>query len=296
MEAAKSTVNRNYKDSLFTHLFGNDSQKLVELYNAVSGSSYAPDTKVEITTLEDVLYAGLKNDISFELDGRYVILAEHQSTINENMPVRLLIYAARVYERLLSSENLYRRKLVKIPAPEFIVLYNGQEDFPAEKEYRLSDAYLADPAGNSMELCVRVININPDKGREVLERSNTLAGYSEFVRQVRENQASGQPLEEAVKNAIGQCIQKGVLKEFLEKNGSEVRNMVLTEWDENEAKRIAAEEGREEGRQEGRQLGQRERAKEIALKMLRRGMPIPDILDLAEVSKEDLETWKREQN
>ena len=178
-----------------------------------------------------------------------MVLAEHQSTINENMPIRLLLYAARVYEQILSSDNLYRRRLVKLPAPEFVVLYNGEEPFPREKLYRLSDAYLAQPGENTLELKARVININAEQDSPVLRRSATLAGYSSFVQAVRTYQEAGLPLNEAIQKSIHQCIDQGILREFLEKNGSEVRNMVLTEWDENEARRVAAEEAREETRE-----------------------------------------------
>lgn len=281
---------RNYKDSLFTHLFGHDPRLLVELYNAISGTDYPPDTPVEITTLEGVLYAGLKNDISFQLDGRYVVLAEHQSTINENMPIRLLLYAARVYEQILSSDNLYRRRLVKLPAPEFVVLYNGEEPFPREKLYRLSDAYLAQPGENTLELKVRVININAEQDSPVLRRSETLAGYSSFVQAVREHQEAGLSLNEAIQKSIHQCIDQGILREFLEKNGSEVRNMVLTEWDENEARRIAAEEAREEAREETLKKSQ----KEVAIKLLRKGMPISEIGEVVELSEEQIEKLRKE--
>ena len=66
---------------------------------------------------------------------------------------------------------------------------------------------------------------------------------------MRTYQEAGLPLNEAIQKSIHQCIDQGILREFLEKNGSEVRNMVLTEWDENEARRVAAEEAREETRE-----------------------------------------------
>ena len=133
------SVNREYKNSLFTTLF-NDAEKLLSLYNAVSGSDLPLDTPVEIATLEDVLFNYRRNDLAFVLDDKIIILIEHQSSISANMPLRLLIYVARIYEKLIDNTAVYKSKLLKIPKPDFIVLYNGTDEFPDEKILRLSDA------------------------------------------------------------------------------------------------------------------------------------------------------------
>ena len=127
-------ANREYKNSVFTTLF-NDESNLLSLYNAVSGSELPLDTPLEIATLEDVLFTDRRNDIAFVLEDKIVILLEHQSTINENMPLRMLIYIARVYEKLIDNEAIYKKKLLKIPKPDFIVLYNGTDPFPDERSY-----------------------------------------------------------------------------------------------------------------------------------------------------------------
>ncbi|MDR2579576.1 MAG: Rpn family recombination-promoting nuclease/putative transposase, partial [Fibromonadaceae bacterium] len=125
-ETKHAKANRKHKDSVFTKLFGEKSN-LLELYNAISGRNYPESTKIEIITLSDALYMEQLNDICFVIDGRMVVLIEHQSTINENMPVRMLVYIAREYEYLTHSKDLYREKRIKIPAPEFIMLYNGKK-------------------------------------------------------------------------------------------------------------------------------------------------------------------------
>lgn len=130
--------NRNYKDSVFSKYFSEDTRRLIELYNAIEGTSFPLDTEVQITTLDDSLFMDRINDLAFVLNGQLVVLVEHQSTINENMPLRLLMYLGRTYEKILSSENLYRKRLVPIPTPKFIVLYNGTEDCPRHCRKRLS--------------------------------------------------------------------------------------------------------------------------------------------------------------
>jgi hypothetical protein len=79
-------TNREYKDSVFTLLF-NDKKRLLELYNAVNGTSFTNEDDIEINTLQNALFMGMINDISFTIAGMLVVLVEHQSTINPNMPL-----------------------------------------------------------------------------------------------------------------------------------------------------------------------------------------------------------------
>ena len=150
------TANIRHKDSLFVTIF-NDEAKLLELYNAISGSNYTKDAKIRINTLDSVLFLDKINDISFTIDNKIVILIEHQSTINDNMPLRLLLYISKVYERLIEGRAVYKRKLIKIPTPEFIVLYNGTENYPDEKILKLSDAFETGLPQINLELTVKVI-------------------------------------------------------------------------------------------------------------------------------------------
>jgi hypothetical protein len=117
-------MNKKYKDSLFVALFS-DENRLRELYNALAGTNYGNDVDIAINTLQEVLFMERRNDISFTIGGKFVVLIEHQSTINLNMPLRCLLYIARVYEKLVENKALYRKKAVPIPFPEFYVLYNG---------------------------------------------------------------------------------------------------------------------------------------------------------------------------
>jgi len=246
------SVNKKYRDSVFTLLFS-EKQKLIELYNAIEGTNYTEDIDLVITTLEDVLYMNRKNDVAFTIGGKYVVLLEHQSSINENMPLRFLIYIARVYEKLIDNKAIYNERLIKIPTPEFVVLYNGTKDFPKEKVLKLSDAFLAYGINNiNLELSVRVININYGKSSDVLEKSQTLKDYSYFVYLVNQNIKNGEELEGAIENTMKQCLEEDILKEFLKSHGSEVINMLYTEFNLEDALRVREEEGRVEGRVEER--------------------------------------------
>ena len=116
--------NREYKDRVFRMLL-KEPKVALEVYNAMNGTSYDNPDELIITTLENAVYLGMKNDVSFIL-GTQLVLYEHQSTPNPNMPLRNLAYVACVYMAYVFGDNLYGRKLIKIPEPRFVVFYNGQ--------------------------------------------------------------------------------------------------------------------------------------------------------------------------
>jgi hypothetical protein len=247
VEEKQVNVNRGYKSSVFAALF-DDEDKLRELYAALEDVDYDPFLPITITTLREALYMNQLNDLSFTAGNHLVFIIEHQSSLNRNMPLRVLIYIARVYEKLIDRRSLYRETLMKIPRPEFIVLYNGPEEAPDQWEQRLSDAFieLGEERKTSLDLTVKVYNINKGRNVALLQRSEHLAGYAEFVAKVRENQAS-LPLDEAVSGAIRHCVNNRILAKFLEEHGSEVMNMLLEEWNLDEAKEVWREEGMEKG-------------------------------------------------
>jgi predicted transposase/invertase (TIGR01784 family) len=248
-------TNRRYKDSVFTKLFG-EKDKLLELYNAIENKNYGQDTKIEITTLENVIYMDMLNDISFLIDGKIVVLIEHQSTINPNMPLRMLLYIARVYEKIIENDSLYRSSRIQIPYPEFIVLYNGKDECPDKQTLKLSEMFkeCGEESPINMELEVRVFNINKGHNPELAQKSKKLNGYETFIEAIREY-GKTMSRDEAIKKAIDECIRQNVLKEFLEKYSPEVGSMLITEWNWDDAKRVLKEEGRQEGMLQGMQQG-----------------------------------------
>jgi hypothetical protein len=276
-------VNREYKDSVFVALC-EDKKRLVEIYNAVSNKNCPPEASLKIVTLEDVLFFGRRNDVAFLLGDSLVVLIEHESTVCENMPVRLLIYVGRVYEKLLNANEkirqaVYGTKLLKIPKPEFYVLYNGKTAFPERKDLKLSDAFRDLPeAGKEsvpgwfaglLELTIPVYNINRGFNEEMLKKSETLSGYAFFVDLARRYMDAGSELEEAIRRAVEDCIGKGILADFLRNYSSEVINMLTAEFKLEDAMQVWKEEGREEGREEGKE--------EMARNLLLNGVP-PDVI------------------
>jgi predicted transposase/invertase (TIGR01784 family) len=249
----ETATNRKYKNSVFTKLFGTP-EKALELYNAISGKNYPPNTKVKIVTLSDVLYMEQLNDISFVIDGKLVVLIEHQSSINENMPLRMLMYIAREYELLTNGRDLYKEHKIKIPSPEFVVLYNGEKEMADFVEMKLSDSFELAQDFPNLDLVVKVYNINKGRNAEMAAKSSSLRGYEEFIAAVRENHKS-MSLKEAVRVAIRSCVGKDVLVEFLTEHGSEVENMLLHEWNTQEALEVRYDEGVTVGEARGEARG-----------------------------------------
>jgi hypothetical protein len=248
-------TNKRYKASVFSLLFGN-AETLRELYGAITGVNIPPDTPISINTLEDVLFMEQINDLSFSIGDKLVVLIEHQSTINPNMPLRLLMYIARVYEKITGSENIYSTRQIAIPRPEFIVLYNGVVPYPDEAVIRLSDLYADKSLAPELDLTVQVYNINTGHNEARLRKSGTLGGYSAFIDKVREFEGQTNNLDQAIKKAVSWCIEHGVLPDFLKTNGSEVVNMLLTEWNMDKALEVRGREAWEDGRTEGVRIGE----------------------------------------
>ena len=245
-------VVRNYKDSVFRMLF-QEKKELLVLYNAVNGTDYSNSEDLQITTLESAVYMSMKNDVSFVLDMR-LNLYEHQSTVNKNMPLRDLMYVAKIFEELVIHKDLYARTMIKLPSPHFITLYNGVEKQPERKIFRLSDAYEVKEEQPGLELVVTQLNINAGYNKELMEKCPILKEYMIYTEKIREY-GKEMTLEESVSKAVEECIQEGILREFLLMNKSKVVSMSIFEFDQELHNRTLYEEGHEDGFVKGEASG-----------------------------------------
>jgi len=265
---------RNYKDSVFKRLFG-DREKLAELYNAINGTNYKADDII-LTTLDNTIFIGRENDISFKIGDKLIVFVEHQSSINPNMPLRFLFYTARSYLELVENESIYSTQLIKILPPEFIVLYNGEDEYPAESDLKLSDAFI-NPEIDNLELKVKVYNVNKGQNQEIMGKSATLSGYSIFIARVRENIENGLETEQAIEKSVKDCIQDDILKEFLLKYGSDVINMLSLEFKLEDALRVRENDGKEKAKEE------------IAINLIKNGMSKEFVIENTKISIKRIE-------
>ncbi len=226
-------VKRTYADSVFRRLFANEKEAR-DLINLLEGTNFTEDNKIEIQTLDNALFVDKVNDLAFSVDSRLIILIEMQSTINPNMPFRMLQYFSRTLEKLYSNKSFYGSTLVKIHAPEFFVLYNGQREFPAVSTLHLSDAFLTVPGENTAEVVVKVFNIKYNINKELLKEGSTLYQYSRFIDIIRNVSTSTDDIDKALPLIMGQCRSENILIPFLEENGMEAIEMAWGElnWEE----------------------------------------------------------------
>ena len=178
-----TSANRKYKDTVFRMLFA-DKSNLLSLYNAMSGSDYHDPSKLQIITLENAIYIGMKNDLAFVIDTN-LFLYEHQSTYNPNMPLRNLFYISSEYQKMVDSNKLYSSTLLEIPAPHFVVFYNGTTKQEDSWYNYLSDSYHNFSGIPDLELKVVTLNINKGHNKELMEQCQTLNEYAQYVEKVR---------------------------------------------------------------------------------------------------------------
>ena len=266
--AAMVKVNRTFKSTVFIMLFEN-KKNLLELYNAISGKHYTNPELLEINTLENAIYMSIKNDVSFLIDGR-LSLYEHQSTYNPNLPLRFLLYIANQYAGITKDVNLYGSRLVEIPTPEFIIFYNGKKDCPDRQVLRLSDMYTVKDKSYKLELEATMLNINGTHNQNLKEACRTLKEYAIYTDKIRKY-AEKMSLEDAVERAICECIEEGILKEFLERHRAEAKAMSIFEYDQEKHIRMEREEAWEDGRREGLQKGRESGLREGRESGLREG-------------------------
>lgn len=291
-------ANRNYKDTIFRMLFS-DRESLLSLYNAVNKRNYTNPDDLEIVTLENAIYMGMKNDLAFILDMN-LYLYEHQSTVNPNIPLRDLFYIAAEYQKLIDRKSLYSSAIQKIPTPGFFVFYNGIEPLEDCCISRLSDAFLHTGAEPALELIVTTLNINEGHNCELMQHCRKLKEYAQYVAKVRKY-AEQLPLEDAVERAVTECIRENILADFLKKNRAEVVAMSIFEYDKvEEEKKLrkaefeagveqGIEQGIEKGLAQGIERGEKQASVKTATRMLRMGsFSLAQIAEISGLSVDEI--------
>ena len=280
------TVNRTFKSTLFIMLF-EDRKNLLELYNAITGKHYADPELLEINTLENAIYMSMKNDISFLIDGR-LSLYEHQSTKNPNLPLRFLLYISHLYSRLTVKANLYGETIVRIPAPEFIIFYNGKDEMPERQLLKLSDMYSVKEEKPKLELEATLLNISGTNNRKLKEACRTLRDYAIYTDKIR-GYTEAMELPEAVDRAINECIEEDVLRDFLMEHKAEARAMSIFEYDQERHMQQEREAGIEKGRRIGLAEGEGQLLRRQVQKNLARGMSFAEIAEVLDETEERIQ-------
>ena len=289
MENQTTTENRKHKDSLFVDYFSKDrdwKQHFLSLYNALHGTNLQVETtKLERVNLEQVLYMDYYNDIAVMVNDQFILMIEHQSTINPNMPLRLLEYISRIYGNMVDSKAKFSDKLIPLAKPEFFVFYTGNQDLPSESYLYLSDAFPEDTSENqlsdselTLELVVKVCKIKGEEPSQIVQNCPDLEQYVQFLKLIDKAKADGQA--QPLTRAIREAVRHNILKDYLERKGGETLSILTAEYDFDTAIAVKQEEayeegisiGLERGRLEGQEQGAYQNKLETARTLLSMGL------------------------
>ena len=314
---------RDYKDQLFRFIFSKPEWAL-QLYNALCMTDYNDPSQIVFTTIGNYLYLGMRNDVSFTI-GTDMMIWEHQSTFNANMPVRFLPYAGSLFSKYLGNADskFYGTKLQAIPIPLCYCFYNGEMDKPDMEVLRLSDAYnmsieriakngmvrnfrgkeLLEGMTASIEVAVIMVNINHDKNRDFLKACKPLEEYSWLVAEVRRNRATYGDLTFSINRALDAMPEDFVIWSFLMEHRMEVFSMLYEDFNAQVVWQGGFEGGMDKGLEKGMKMGADNKELAIVSNLIRRGhdsaeeisditdMPVDEVKRLAEELGVALPRW-----
>ena len=282
-----SNANPQFRDSVFRDYF-NDKVRLLSLCNALLQTDYNDPELLEINTLQGNFFSGQKNDISCRIDNKWLILVEHQSSINPNMAFRCLLYVSQLLNNLVTNkDSLYQGELLIFPEPQCFVLYDGDDSEPLTKEIRLSDSFHI--GTGKMELVVTSYNINYGLNQPLLKSCSYLNNYSTLVGKVKQGLRAKLSRRDAIIQAINWCIANNIMAEYLIIKRDEVFSMLDLQWDFEEAKLAWFKQGAKKGEERGRE----EERFELIKNLFNVGTPIQYIVNATGWSEEKLLEFKK---
>jgi len=269
------TVSKKYRDGLFRDYYS-DKTRLLDLCNALLDETGNNPDEIKINTLKGVFFGKLKNDLSCIYRNNFLILIEHQSTLNENMPLRMLFYVAELFKQYIEpfKEKIYKLNQIELPTPKFYLFYNGKDEEKEQRQMKLSTAF---KNFSGLELVVDFYNLNEGENSELLKKTRTLQDYCIFVNRVGKNLRDGMDLDAAIAKAIDYCIKANVMAQYLQTKRKEVVSMLGFEYDEDLARKARDEEAREEGFAKGRDEGREESKIEMVKNLLTTNLSLKEI-------------------
>ena len=264
------TTRRTFRDTLFRSIYsGKDDRSkrwLLSLYNALSGKKYTDISALEITTIDDVIYVTMKNDLSFLINSE-MHLFEQQSTVNPNMPLRGLLYFAQLYQKEVAKRKLdiFGRSRIKIPSPKFVVFYNGTQEQDDIVKYRLSDLFEVSDSSGEFEWTATVININKNHNETLQKNCESLYHYCVFVDRVKANLNKKMEPKDAINEAVDFAIKGNFLEGYFKEQRMNIVGNLLTEFNQEDYDRNRRAEGFEDGVEYGKELGRSEGERKTAI-------------------------------
>ena len=313
---------REYKDTVFVHLFSQCKDAIVNFTSlfstlcALLKMDFKADVEdFEVLTLDSSLYSGLHTDVLYHIKQKLLVFVEHQSTYNPNMPLRFLEYAVEVLKTFSYKITKYGSKALEISNMIFVVLYNGKKKIK-DMEVSYLSSLMKEKVGIDVGIEVKVttFNINLGHNKQLLDECPILKEYCLFVNEVRKELVKDK--KNGFDVAVDNCIQKGILKDYLTENRRIVMGMFFNQFDMETELEVVREEsydegiavgieqgiergieqgiergierGIEQGIEKGIEKGRMEGILSTAKNLLRMGFPIEDVVKATGITKEEL--------
>ena len=288
---SKPTPNREYQDSVFVDLHSNDEilreEAVMDIYNALHDKKITQKEQVKFIKLKSVFFHKVRNDVSFVVNGKLLVLLEHQSTINENMPYRCLEYSVATLGSQMNPRDKFLTVPLKLFNPEFYVIYSGDASYPARKVQRLSDLFEEKVDNPQLELIVTVININHPDNKEFLDSCPVLKGYKRLVERVKKYKKLYN--EDGYIIAIEECIRENTeISDYLRRKTMEVRDMFSLEYNYNDELEAYRFTGIKQGIKQGIQQGSYDAKIETAKNCLNIKMPVETIAKITGLTEKEI--------
>ena len=277
-------ANRTVKATVFEDLFS-DPQKQLELYKVLhpEDKTITVDSVEEIT-LTHIFLRGRYNDLGMMVRNRLILLVEAQSTWSVNIIPRCIMYLADTWNRygVKHKFNWYGETKVELPEAELYVVYTGEGQIDKTR-ITLSEEFFWGKE-TSVNATVKVLHYKG--GNDILDQ------YIAFCHTLnRQRKKYPDDAKKAVTETILICIEKGILKEYLEERGKEVTNIMLTLFTEEQARKMEIASERKEAHAEGREEGRINQAQETARKLYEMNLSPEKIAEGVGYSIDTVKKW-----
>lgn len=237
------------KDSVFSFIF-RQPENTRQLYLALHPEDKdVTEADCKLITLEHVLTNGMTNDLGFQVRDMLILLVEAQTKFSINIALRIMMYLAATYKEYVDEHklDLYGSKPVSIPRPELYMIYTGAlRKLP--EIIRLSDMY-----GGNGDAEIKI---------HVLQSSGTNNIVDQYIRfcEISDEQRNlyGYTMK-AVEETLRICCKENILMPFLASRQKEVRDIMVTLFDQKRVTEIheynLVKDARREGLEEGQAVG-----------------------------------------
>lgn len=226
----ETEMKRTVKDSVFTSLFRNP-EYLLQLYQALHPEdSEVQESDLRTVTLENIFTDSIYNDLGFIKGNKIMVLVEAQTTWTANIIIRALEYLVNSYRRYFSDNqmDLYKSKKVELPKPELYVIYTGTRQICPE-EITLSEEFF-EGQKTAVEVTVKILC----DGR----KGDIINQYVTFTKVLNEQVKLCGRSKKAIQETIHICKNRNVLREYLENRESEVVDIMMQLYDQEEIMRV----------------------------------------------------------